>query len=345
MKIAKIIALSGFGAVLLVGSLASAQYYNQYGYSYTTNPVYEYPAYQYPTYSSACPAYWNTLTVGMRGYQVTELQRYLAGRGYGQPVTGYYGAITAANAARACGGSYNPYPMPTPVSGGTFRLDRSFDLVVGETKHEYRGSLSITLNQLDSGYWYSYWSSPDAARITLGVSCPPGTYCATLWYPQQTFTLEEDESIRYMGYEVTVNELNRGSASFIVEDIDRDDDDGDASIDLTAPSGNNDFEQGDEMRIAWSVEDEPSNASVVLDLYTESDRFVGTIAIDDADDDSYDWDIPEAREYCTMQYPNGLCGYNLRGDFYIKARLVSGSGYGNSYEYDSDDSGVFSIED
>lgn len=360
----KLIGLVAVGVGLLVASLATAQTYNPYTYQF---PTYQYQAPQYG--SGACPAIYSNLLRGARGTQVNELQRFLLSRyndtrlagGYfgqlthtyvqrfqrenGISPTGGVGPQTRAAIMRACGG-ITPGPMyrnPTP-SQATFRLDKSFTLRIGQSAQEYRGSLTVTLNQIDGGYsWpYYYSANPDSARVTLAFNCAPGTYC--LYAPQQSFTIDEDDSVEFMGYEVELTNLDNDRATFKVNDDDRDDDD-DATIDVTDPTTNEDFEQGDEMRIAWTVRDEPSNASVVLDLYTENDRFVGTIAIEDGESGSYEWDVPEGGEFCTLQYPNGLCGRDLDGDFYIKARLVAGNGFNAGLEYDSDKSGVFTIED
>jgi hypothetical protein len=246
-----------------------------------------------------------------------------------------------------------PYPgqqYPYPYANTEFRLDRTFTLYPGQSAREYRGDLTITLDQIDGygSYYYSSSSRGDSIRITLGVSCGSGTYCATLWYPQQSFTLDEDETVRYMGYEVTVTDLTRDRATFRVEDDGRDDDDyndyDDASITVEEPDRGDDVEQGDTLRIEWTVEDRPSDSEIELVLYTEYGHSVGVIAIVDGRSGSYSWRVPTPNLYCTMQYPNGLCGMDLRGDYFIRARLLADTNYNNSYEYDADDSGVFTIE-
>lgn len=238
------------------------------------------------------------------------------------------------------------YPYPGSYADKTFRLDREFTLYPGQSAHEDRGELTLTFNQIE-GYWGGYWrtSNDDAVRVTLGVSCPQGVYCTSIWYPQQSFVIEEDESVTYMDYEVTVTSIDHDRATFRVEDDDRDHhNDDDASISVEEPDRGDDVEQGDTLHIEWTVEDRPSNSSVVLDLYTESGRYVGTIAVVDGRSGSYNWYVPIPSVYCTMQYPNGLCGMNLHGDYYIRARLVEGNGFDHSHEYDRDDSGVFTIE-
>ncbi len=385
MKTAKIIAVAVVGATLFVGSLASAQYYNQYGYQYPTyeqpyqtyDPYqYQYPAHGYGYGAAACPNLYTNLTVGSRGTQVSELQRFLAARygdyrltgGYYGPLTAQYvaqfqreqgvypatggvGPLTRAAIARVCGGytpGYPTYPgYPTTPSSKTFRLDRNFTLYPGESAQEYRGELTITLNSIDGGQgtWpYYYRSNPDEVRITLGESCAPGRYCAALWYPQRSYTLEEGDRVTFMDYEVRLVELERDRATFRIEE-DEDNDDDDATINVTAPRAGQVAEQGDELEIEWTLADEPNQSAVILELYEDNDRRIGTIAIVDSDEDSYEWDVPERGDFCTQQYPNGLCGHDLEGDYYIKATLVEGNGFSGGRELDEDDSPEFEIED
>ncbi len=241
---------------------------------------------------------------------------------------------------------YPTYPYPDQYSDKTFRLDREFTLYPGQSAHEDRGELTVTFNQIEgysNGYWYSS-NNDDAVRVTLGVSCPQGYACASTWYPQQSFVIEEDESITYMGYEVTVTDIGNNRATFRAEaDNGNHSNNNDASISVEEPDRGDDVEQGDTLRIEWTVEDRPSNSSVALDLFTEAGRSVGTIAVVEGRSGSYSWRVPTPSVYCTMQYPNGLCGMDLRGDYYIRARLLAGNSF-DSREYDRDDSGVFTIE-
>lgn len=372
MKTAKIIGFSVLALGILGVSGATAQYYNQYGYQY---PVQQY-SYQYPTYSSAvaCPVVYGNVTVGMSGTSVSELQRFLAARGYGQPVTGYYGSVTSANVSRfqqeqgvypatggvgpmtlaaiqrVCSGQTAPGYTTYPGRGTeTFRLNRSFILYPGQSAHEYRGELTLTLNSIEGGYggWpYFFQRDVDEVRITVGESCRQGYYCAGVWYPQRTFTLEEDDTVHFQDYEITLTELRNDRATFRVEEDDDDDDnDDEGTINVTAPDAGEVVEQGDELDIEWDVTDEPNNSAVILELYDEDDDRVGTIAIVDSDEDSFEWDVPERGGYCTQQYPNELCGYDLEGEYYIRATLVEGNGFDNGEELDEDDSPVFEIED
>lgn len=328
------------------------------------------------TYNPSCPVLTVSLVLGATdattGGQVSQLQRFLSSRyGYGSningyfgpemqaavaqfqrdqniyPVTGGVGPVTRAAITRLCGQTYPTYPT-YPYTGGdtTFRLDRAFSLYEGQSAQEYRGELTVTLTQIDKYSTYNR-SSDDSVRITLGVSCAQGVYCTTIWYPQKSFVVEEDETITYMGYEVTVTDIAHDRATFRIEDDGRGDDDyddEDASISIEEPERGDDVEQGDMLRVEWTVEDRPSNSSIELSLYTESGRSVGVIAVVEGRSGSYSWRVPTPSVYCTMQYPNGLCGMDLHGDYYIRARLVADTGYTHSYEYDTDDSDVFTIE-
>jgi hypothetical protein len=313
------------GLFITVASVASAQVI--YGGSYGSyQQVYSYPQ----NYGYSCPQF-GTFYIGMRGYQVTQLQSYLASRGLYQPITGYYGPVTHANWLRVCGSSYNPYPQPYPQNNTTFRLDRSFTLYEGQTGRLSNGELEIKLNEANS--------SDDEARITVGMPCRSGTYC--FYYPNRSYTLDEGDDVNFEDYSIKLNSVSSNRASFRVEDRDDDDDDdNDARIEITDPVSGDEFEQGDEMRIVWDVTDEPSDAEVVLELYDEDDDRVGTIAIEDADDGDFEWDIPEGGDICTQQFPNGLCGHDLDGEYYIRATLRD-----DGTTLDSDKSGIFNIED
>ena len=111
------------------------------------------------------------------------------------------------------------------------------------------------------------------------------------------------------------------------------------------PSGNETVEQGDELEIVWESKDEPNDSSVIIELYESNGDKVGTIAISEDSDDSFDWDVPEGGTYCTQQFPNGLCGHDLEGRYYIKASLVRGNGFSGGTILDSDTSATFEIED
>lgn len=341
----------------------------------TYSPSYYYPQYTQPAYN-ACPALTYNLVLGSSDYatagQVSRLQSFLRGRygdarlsgGYYGSLTSYYvsrfqqeqgvypatggvGPLTRAAIQRVCGG-YTPSPYPYPSGHTTtFRLNRDFSLDVGDTGELRNEELTITLTQVltsQYGYGYYYNQEPQAARITVTEGCSSGTYC--FYAPSQTFVLEDDDDVNFRDWNIELKQLDRDEATFRVTERDDDDDDNDddAKIEITKPSGRVTVEQGDELDIEWESTDEPSSVTVVIDLYDEDDDRVGTIAISSDEDGDYEWDVPEGGDYCTQQYPNGLCGHDLEGEFYIKVSLVRGSS-ANGEVLDTDKSPIFEIED
>jgi peptidoglycan hydrolase-like protein with peptidoglycan-binding domain len=118
------------------------------------------------------------------------------------------------------------------------------------------------------------------------------------------------------------------------------------TITITSPNGSQTLSRGQNLAIAWTLNNAPNNSAVVLDLYTANAIKVGTIAVSGSGSasNSFNWTIPTPNVVCTMQYPNGLCGANLSGQYYVKATLVSGNGFdSNATVYASATSGVFSI--
>jgi len=88
------------------------------------------PTYPYPTTSPvisttyACPQLSYNLYRGLSDYrtggQVSQLQQFLAGQGYYQPVTGYFGSITYSNMVR-----FQQQYAIYPVTGGVGPLTRA----------------------------------------------------------------------------------------------------------------------------------------------------------------------------------------------------------------------------
>ena len=358
---------------LMVAVPVMAQTYNQsYYYPQQYSTQYTTP---YSGYGSSCPAISYNLTLGTSDRttagQVSQLQNFLRSRYgdarvtggyYGQltsyyvsrfqqeqgvyPATGGVGQLTRAAIQRVCGGGYYPNPNPYNPRTTTFRLERTFTLDVGQTGELRNEELTLKLDQvITSSYGYGYYNNqePQAARITLVEGCRAGTYC--FYAPSRTFTLEEDDTVTFEDYEIELVKLERNEATFrVTEDDDNDNNDDDATIEVTRPSGNQTVEQGDELDIAWESTDEPNNITVVIELYDEDDDRVGTIAITDDEDGDYEWDVPEGGDVCTQQFPNGLCGYDLEGEFYIKVSLVRGTSVSGEV-LDTDKSATFEIED
>lgn len=367
-----ILALSGlFFAVPASAQTFSSSYYYPQQYA---QPQYSQSQYG-QGYGSSCPALSYNLTIGSSDYrtggQVSALQNFLRSRYgdarltggyYGQlttyyvsrfqseqgvyPVTGGVGPLTRQAIARVCGG-YAPNPNPNPSGNTTtFRLDKDFSLDVGETGELRSENLTITLAQIVTsqyGYGYYYNAQPQAVRITVTEGCKPGTYC--IYAPSQTFTLEDGEDVDFRDWNIEVRDLDARGATFrVTENDDNGSNDDDASIEVTRPTSSDDVDQGDTLKISWNSSDAPRNSSVVLDLYEEGGHRVGTIAISGDEDGSYSWRVPERNSFCTQQFPNGLCGYDLDGDYYIKASLTEGSGFDGGDVLDTDISGTFGID-
>jgi hypothetical protein len=109
---------------------------------------------------------------------------------------------------------------------------------------------------------------------------------------------------------------------------------------VTEPDKGDRFDTGERMTIEWDTDDAPYNSSVRLDLYTSGGRYVSTIATVSERDSDFRWTIPGRGRYCTLQYPNQLCGTNLSGSYTVRATLLAPGGY----TLDSDQSGTFRIK-
>jgi len=121
-----------------------------------------------------------------------------------------------------------------------------------------------------------------------------------------------------------------------------------SSISLTQPTYGQVVTRGKALPVTWTTTGVPSDASVILDLYTEAGVNLGPIAIPRSDARSYLWTIPAypASQVCTMQYPNGLCGVSIpAGKYYIRATATSDAfGPTNaSALYGTSQSGTFTI--
>lgn len=88
---------------------------------------------------------------------------------------------------------------------------------------------------------------------------------------------------------------------------------------------------GQILTVSWQSTNAPAQSTVVLDLYRTGGTKVGTIAIQSNKSGSFAWTIPTPGAVCTQQYPNALCGTDLRGgSYYIKVSLVPGNGFSNT---------------
>lgn len=118
-----------------------------------------------------------------------------------------------------------------------------------------------------------------------------------------------------------------------------------ATMQVTSPQHGQTYLRGDSVTITWAGQSQ-QQASTIIDLYSVQSGKIGTIAIQNGASGSYLWRVPQFPNplYCTMQYPNGLCGINIpEGQYFIKATLVPGSGFGSAAQLASANSGTFTI--
>lgn len=229
-------------SVLLIAPvLASAQA--------TTTPL---PA----TSSPMCPAFLRSLAVGSRGDDVTELQQFLAGRGFfAMTPTGYYGPITAAAVrnwqvsanvvpagnlglgyfgplsrafvGKAClsGSGSGVYNGPTGTTTATttqsgiaqIEAPANVSLMLGGIAEVRNENMYFTLKDLTS----------DSATIqTMGVGCwnwfpsdpPPAVRCMIAIMPiaPQTLTVGQTYTAG-TSYSITLTNIATSSATFFVK--------------------------------------------------------------------------------------------------------------------------------
>lgn len=108
----------------------------------------------------------------------------------------------------------SPTPLP-PVSGGTFYLNSSFSLSVGQSAQQYQGGLAVQLKQVSPQLSWGY-IQPTSAEVLLTAGCMPGTYCMAIYAPQQTFVLTLGQSAAFQGYTVLLTSLSPTTATFTV---------------------------------------------------------------------------------------------------------------------------------
>jgi peptidoglycan hydrolase-like protein with peptidoglycan-binding domain len=324
--------------------------------------------YSTPTYSSACPTLSYNLYRGVSDYytqgQVSALQQFLNSRYGNQLVTGYFGSMTAANVARfqqeqgvypvtggvgpltraaiarVCGG------ITPPPTSNVFYLNTPFTIGAGQTMKQYQGQLDFTLTRINTSpytiYTYPGYQPATSVTITLGQSCPQGSYCAYLWYPTQSFDLTVGQSITWQGYTIRLNSIGQNSANVTVTATVTPQP---AAVTVTSPTQGQTVTHGQVIPISWTVQQVPANSAAVVDLYTVSGSKVGTIAIQTAaSSGSINWTVPTPNTVCTLQYPNGLCGQSLGGQYFVKVSIVAGSGFdSNATTYASGNSGTFTV--
>lgn len=230
----------------------------------------------------------------------------------------------------------------TASTGSTFYLGTPFSLGINQMATQYQGQLQVTLNRINaSPYSYPWgYGNPSSASVTLGQGCPPGTYCLAIWYPTQSVDLAVGQSTTFMGYTVTLTALTNTSATFTVTSGTS----SSGNLSVTAPAAGQTVSHGGALPVSWQSNIKVAG-SVVVDLYTVAGVKVGTIAIQSYNGNgSYTWTVPTPHTVCTLQYPNGLCGMSLSGQYFIKVSIVSGSGFdANPTTFASGNSGTFTI--
>lgn len=306
------------------------------------------------TTTSTVPAYCgyvNGLTAnysfGSRNTGVTSLQQFLGQYGFPQPVTGYFGSVTrgyVAQLQRALGisetGFFGPLTREAlvrlcagqtvnPPSSGTVitTLSGPTSLAVNTS-----GTWTVTTTGPNSSLYsvYVLWgdSQYSSANTTSAASSFSHTYAVAGTYTIRAFVVDGSGRISSATATVVVGTQTIGGLT------------------VTSPIAGQTVAGGSYLTIAWNYPVTPGSASMVIDLYTGTGTKVGTIAINNQTIGSYTWRVPQVPNnlMCTMQYPNGLCGYNLSGQYYIQVSAVSGTGLeSNPNVIATGRSGIFTI--
>jgi len=353
-------------ALILQGFLtlpAAAQTVTGYGYAYPS-----------PQPSSVyCPTFTYNLYRGLTDYytqgQVSQLQQFLAGQGYYQTVTGYFGPMTASNVAQ-----FQQRYAVYPVTGGVGPLTRAaiYRLcngngggtgTTGLSVNPTSGQAPLTVNftgQVTNSAQYII-SFGDGA-----TSGPVQSNCYTMYYPgynngagcslsvshtyttagTYTATLSPYISCMYTNPRCEIATQMLGQATVYVSNGQTN-----GGLTVTSPTAGQTYARGTQMPIAWSGLIHQTFAyeqdSSIVDLYTAVGSKVGTIAIQNGIAGSFTWSIPPFPNNlaCIQTYPNGLCGQNLQGQYYIKVTAVVGNGFdSNPTVIGTAQSGVFTIQ-
>ncbi len=280
------------------------------------------------------------------GGQVTALQQYLASRGMYQPVTGYFGSMTRANVA-----ILQQQLAVYPITGGVGPLTRAAIVrTCGNTTPPTQGlsaypasgyaplTVTFTPNSTPGGYYAIQFGDGQSLYMLQGpvthTYTNPGTYTASatsdlacLHTQPQCYTFAAQQ--------------NLGSATITVSQ-------GQAvgGLTVTSPSAGQVVPHGSTLPISWGYPVTPGSATMVIDLYTAAGSKVGTMAISNQTSGTYNWSVPPFPNnlMCTMQYPNGLCGVYLSGQYYVQVSATSGSGFDNTSAIATGRSGTFTIQ-
>ncbi len=325
---------------------------------------------------NTCPQLSYNLYRGVSNYwtagQVSALQQFLNARYGNQLVTGYYGAMTTANVAQFQR-EQNVYPItggvgpltraaiarvcnvgsiPPPTTGGLSAnpssgvapLTVSFIASVPDSNQyiiDYgdgsnSGALqsSCLSNQPYPGYQGPAMSCTTSAAHTYTAS---GTYTATL---SRYF------ACMYSNPRCMIAVQNIGQATVVVSAPTQSN-----TLSVTSPTAGQVYTRGSDMTVSWNGLIRQTFAyeqhGSIVDLYTAAGVKVGTMAITSDLSGTYQWHIPPFPNVymCTMQYPNGLCGQNVQGQYYIKVTAVVGSGFeANPNVIGTAQSGIFTVQ-
>lgn len=328
-----------------------------------------------PQPTSYCPQLSYNLYRGLSDYyaggQVTQLQQFLASQGYYQPVTGYFGSLTWANVAqfqrqhsiypvtggvgpltraaiaRLCGGggvSTQGSLNATPSSGQApltvyfnASLVNTGSYVIEFGDGQTSGSLQATCLSSQSYPSYSGYVSP-------GYNCNVSTNHAYTSQGTYTATLTPYSACLYSNPRCMIAVQNLAQTTVYVSGGQTQ-----SGLTVTSPIAGQTYTRGSQMPISWSGLTRQTFAyepqASVIDLYTSAGGKVGTIAIQSGLSGSTTWSVPTPNTICTMQYPNGLCGQTLQGQYYIKVTAVVGTGFeSNLNVIGTAQSGVFTIQ-
>lgn len=321
------------------------------------------PAYPPTPVTTSCPQLSLNLYMGLHdwyaGGQVSALQQFLNARYGNQLVTGFFGPMTYANVAR-----FQQEQSVYPVTGGVGPLTRAAiarvcDVVVtppppipsnptfSATPLSGTAPLAVTFTTSTTvydaaQYIVEFGDGTNSGPVTVGTIAHtynmPGVYTATLTrYVSCLYS-----NPRCM---IAVQSLGQVSVYVGAPPVQAN------TLNVTSPTAGQVYTRGNQMTISWSglIREtfvyEP-HASIV-DLYSTAGYKVGTIAITNDLTGVYQWSVPSFRPdmACTMQYPNGLCGQNLQGQYYIVVTAIVGNAFEqNPTVIGTAQSGVFTIQ-
>jgi peptidoglycan hydrolase-like protein with peptidoglycan-binding domain len=304
-----------------------------------------------PTYM-ACPTLTVNLYIGLRdwhGTEIVQLQNFLNARYGNQPVTGYFGPITFTNVKR-----FQREQGVYPITGGVGPITRGVIAKLCGGGITQSGGLSATPLSGTAPLTVTFNATlPDANQYIIefgdGTNSGPfqsssvtHTYTAAGTY---TAYLSRYISCLYTNPRCMIAVQNIGQVTVKVNAAQT------SSLNITSPTSGQVYTRGSDMTISWGglirqTFAYEAHASIV-DLYTAAGVKVGTIAITNDLSGTYQWRIPPFPNIymCTMQYPNGLCGQNVQGQYYMVVTAVVGTGFeANPTVIGTATSGIFTVQ-